>query len=263
MNNWELMNSNRALIQEVSEQWLDLISSRKVSEEMCHAFLSEHAGLFFCDDIRTLMCASKLNLGDDHQTDFVRLIDDGSNGFIYELIEIEKPTDKIFTKHGKASQKLADALKQIEDWRDWITDNTPQSNRLFPSKSALVFQKPRYIYTIYIGRRAEMLDMGKYRRRYEDAHKVNIRSFDRLAEELRFRMFSNRSYLYSAEENSLSLEELNELVNPFSKALNGKKWKQIVASPKFNCSHSYALNASLLLEHRESNELYEQFKRLG
>ena len=39
------------------------------------------------------------------------------------MVELESPNEKALTKAGLPAKKLAEALKQIRDWRTWLTDN--------------------------------------------------------------------------------------------------------------------------------------------
>jgi hypothetical protein len=39
------------------------------------------------------------------------------------MIELESPNERAFTKAGLPGKKLAEALKQVRDWRTWLTDN--------------------------------------------------------------------------------------------------------------------------------------------
>ncbi len=39
------------------------------------------------------------------------------------MVELESPTKKALTKAGLPANKCAEAMKQVRDWRSWLTDN--------------------------------------------------------------------------------------------------------------------------------------------
>lgn len=262
MRLWEKLNSNHQIIDNVVTNWEKLLNNSRQNEENYHKYLATYAGLFFANSSTCLTSISKLNLGDDYQTDFILLHDDGSYGFTYELIEIESPHDQIFTAKGLPSNKLIQAIKQISDWRDWLQLNRHQTCKLFPSGRQYLQGIAKFQHTIYIGRRDELVKQQNLRQREELAHKLAIRSFDALTDRLRQRFFTNLSNLGSAEERRLSDIERNSLVNPFHKAYTGKQWKLISASPYFDSSHSYVSNVQLLLKHRTYNELNDKYSEI-
>ncbi|EPC6195400.1 TPA: Shedu anti-phage system protein SduA domain-containing protein [Vibrio cholerae] len=258
--NWEYLNSNRDIIEHLKEQWLSMLDNENLKEEGYHRFLAEHAGMFFSHISNCFTCVSKLNLGDDFQTDFVVPRDSGSYGFSYELIEIESPHVSAFNKSGCVSSRLNRAIQQISDWEHWIRQNQELAKRLFPSKSFYLWNEPRFSYTIYISRRSELESVDHLRHRYEKAHKVRIRSFDHLTDQMCKQMFMNETMLYSAEEDKLEKLTRNKLVNPFSSAISGKQWKDISSSKSFSYAHSFALSSELFLKYKVHSSLYEKFK---
>ena len=46
-----------------------------------------------------------------------------SNKLIYTTVELESHNAKSFTKKGDYTKELTHAIKQIIDWRSWISDN--------------------------------------------------------------------------------------------------------------------------------------------
>lgn len=261
IQNWEILNSNRQILDSLKEQWLSMLDDKNLKEEDYHQFLSEHAGVFFSNVSNCFTCISKLNLGDDFQTDFVVPSDSGSYGFSYELIEIESPHAPAFNKNGSISSRLNRAIQQVCDWKNWMRRNQDTAKRLFPSKSFNLWSEPRFSYTIYISRYAELEELDHLRHRYEKAHGIFIRSFDNLTTKMSKQIFINEILLGSAEEDKLGAIVRNELANPFISAMSGKQWKYISSSASFSYSHSFALNSTLFLENREFSSLYEKFKK--
>src|SRR5690554_8201463 len=99
-----LHTKNAHIIADIKRQWMDLLE-KELPERMYHNYLKEHAGFFFAK-WRTYCVISKLKLGSEFETDFVTVSDHSSNGTFYEIIEIEKPQSKLFTKDGIPSRDL-------------------------------------------------------------------------------------------------------------------------------------------------------------
>ena len=62
---------------------------------------------------------SQSPLGAEYIVDFVIETYDGS----YKLVEIEKPTDRLYLKNGNPSSALTHAEQQVLDWQGWVRRN--------------------------------------------------------------------------------------------------------------------------------------------
>jgi len=62
---------------------------------------------------------SKVQLGAEYVADFVIETYDG----LYKLVEIEKPTDRLYLKNGDPSSALTHAEQQVLNWQRWIRQN--------------------------------------------------------------------------------------------------------------------------------------------
>lgn len=253
----------RAIIDNLVNDWVALLADPSKVEENYQRFINEHAGLFFGNPTSSLIVISKFEFGNDHKADFVIPHDDGSYGFVYEIVEIESPHDKAFNKAGAPSQALASALKQVQDWRRWLANHPYEKAELLPSKALLLNGDERFNFSIYIGRRDRLLKYDKERRDFEKAHHVALRSFDRLTDKIEQCAFFNATLLASAEESRLDKSDRNELANPFFQAMTFKEWKTFCRRPGFYVSHMYALNARRLIESRRYSALlsvYDNFR---
>lgn len=68
------------------------------------------------------VCISKPKLGSQLEPDFlIAGIDSG--GFNWYGVELESPKLEMFTKHGEETKELKHAIRQIEDWRSWLSKN--------------------------------------------------------------------------------------------------------------------------------------------
>ena len=67
-------------------------------------------------------CLDRPPLGAELVPDFL-LASRSSAGFRWAMIELEGPNECILTKAGLPARKLAEASKQVRDWRTWIRTN--------------------------------------------------------------------------------------------------------------------------------------------
>ena len=67
-------------------------------------------------------------LGAEHVPDFI-IGDRHSFGFEWQVVEIENPSAKVFTKSGDPSKTLSHAIRQITDWRSWLKLNQNYASR--------------------------------------------------------------------------------------------------------------------------------------
>ncbi|MGR1221257.1 Shedu anti-phage system protein SduA domain-containing protein [Metapseudomonas otitidis] len=256
MHDWsKLNNEKRAVLDIVIDSWKKLINATNTTEHDTHQFISDHASLFFWNSDAPVI--SRLRLGDDHITDLIVMRDNGSDGFTYELIELESPNDRTFTARGTQSTALTEALQQIEDWKRWISDNPSKAKELFPSKSFQLWDRARIRYTVIIGRREDSFAHIEKRRQKSDLYGVDIRSYGFLTDQLKrlratnFPDFEVPQYDW---KNSISEEDINKLINPFRKCLPYSKWKEITRAKEFYSSHMAGWNWKLFIEHTPINE---------
>lgn len=124
---------------------------------------------------------SKVRLGSQHIPDFI-LAERDSDGLTWHLVELESPHARMFTKAGDPSSVLTHAIRQINDWREWIGTNRDYASRP-RSASGLGLEE---ITTnakglILIGRRADNDDANiPLRRRLAHDNRIELHSFDYL-----------------------------------------------------------------------------------
>ena len=68
------------------------------------------------------ICIPKPNLGGKLHPDFL-IAGLDSAGFWWYGVELENPRYRMFTKKADPTKELSHALRQIEDWRSWLTQN--------------------------------------------------------------------------------------------------------------------------------------------
>lgn len=125
-------------------------------------------------------------LGSEHVPDFLvghRDVDQ----LLWNAIEIERPQAKMFTSKGDPSAALTHALRQIADWRDWLSHNRDYASRL-PQASGLglVDIDPELDGLIIIGREETLTSsVQQRRRRLIRESRVQIRTYDWLLDQAR------------------------------------------------------------------------------
>lgn len=140
----------------------------EVPEEACQKFFSKNPVVIhplannFID---------KQRLGDDLVTDFVLETLTGE----YIAVEIEKPSDHIFTKGDDFSSKFTHAFGQVIDFLDWIEQNIAYAQRKLPGIIA-----PRGL--LVMGLRSEMSQRqeDKLRRFNKNSNFIQVVTYDNL-----------------------------------------------------------------------------------
>jgi hypothetical protein len=251
--NWiSLEEKSSTIISSLVQRWEGMLSSN-LKESEYHQFIYNHAGFFFGNN-NCYLTISKLKLGCDYETDFVNVIDQRSNGIIYEFIEIEKPSSKLFTTNGVPAKDLSNAIQQIRDWKRFLIENKASFKKYLPSQTTRVINNAGIIFTIIIGRRTDNALEIEKRNQIADESRVNIRSFDYLTDLLKCRKFSNHACLDIDKE--LWME--NQIENPFYKAINDSQWRRF-CSTKFSWTHFYKNNCEEIIKLRDYNKLILEF----
>lgn len=132
----------------------------------------------------------KFKFGSDYISDFV-VFTGQSYSYWIKLIELEPSTSPIFTKQGDYAQRLNHAIKQVDEWSDWIKRNEPyfrdclqkELQKKYPSFNETLDYTRKFIVSskIVIGRR-DLLSVENNKRRAQEYEKSNldIVTYDRL-----------------------------------------------------------------------------------
>jgi ppGpp synthetase/RelA/SpoT-type nucleotidyltranferase len=134
-----------------------------------HGFINSHSFLLFPNP-DAVTSEVPIGLGTEFRIDFLVQRPDGS----YLLVEIENPQAALFTKSGDFSAALNHALRQVEDWQEWIEANLPTVERYFPGIRA-----PEA--WVVIGRARGLADAEKrrlVRRNINMRGRVALRTYD-------------------------------------------------------------------------------------
>jgi hypothetical protein len=257
---WSALHSDlRHHLSSIRADWQALLGDDSNTEPVYQRFLQEHAGFFWADGINCVVVLSQVRLGRDFVVDFVRASERGSQGFHYELIEIESPHEAPYNAQGRPGKRLASALEQITDWRHWLAANTAEAKRVFPSKDFVFYDEPSFSYTVVTGRRVENDEQRRRRNRRAKELGVTIRSFDALTDWVTKRPYLDVFDSCAPECSRLPVEIRNALANPFNVSIGDSAWSRVVGSPTFASFHSVPLNADLLVSAWTQNERFSLF----
>ena len=126
-------------------------------------------------------------LGSEYVPDFM-LGEKSSIGFEWTAVELESPRAQLFNKSdGNPSRQLNHAIRQIQDWRSWLTSNQNYADRPISDNGlGLRNVNGRVPGLILIGRRGTHLrETNARRRQYQEDLNIEIRTYDWLIERAR------------------------------------------------------------------------------
>lgn len=134
----------------------------------------------------------KQRLGSEYETDFL-IAQEGSGGLIWYAVELERPQAILFTKKGDPSAALTHALRQINDWREWLSRNRGYAAQSREQDGlGLTDIHPELDGLIVMGRGVDVdTRMTARRRRLARDNRVEIETYDWLLSEAKER-FENR-----------------------------------------------------------------------
>ena|ERR1700682_311771 len=124
-------------------------------------------------------CLDRPRLGSEFVPDFL-LVSITSVGFRWSMVELESPNERALTKAGLPAKKLAEALKQIRDWRTWLTDNVAYARGELGLKD-IEANCPAYVV---IGRRGSLDPKQAKIYRALSSDGISVMSYDRLLDQM-------------------------------------------------------------------------------
>ena len=117
-------------------------------------------------------------LGAEHVTDFI-IGEKSSLGYEWTLVELEGPSQRMFRQNGDPSQALSHAIRQIMDWRSWLTVNLDYARSSRASNGlGLDDIGPNSPGLILLGRRGPEAVTKDRRRQYGRELNIRIHSID-------------------------------------------------------------------------------------
>jgi hypothetical protein len=149
-------------------------------EEDIQSFLRDHPALLiqYLGGGHGRWVIPKQRLGAEHVTDFL-IADRDSIGMRWTAVELESPRKAMFTKAGDPSSVLVHAVRQILNWREWLS-----TNRAYAVQSrddhglGLEGIDANLAGLIIIGRRGIGPDSRGLRRQLAHDTRIEIHSYD-------------------------------------------------------------------------------------
>lgn len=143
------------------------------SEESVQRFVAQHPQLWRFVTQMEPHVVPKLKLGEAFVTDFLvfgAALYSQMQTPMATFVELERPTHKLFTRNGDETAELRHGLRQLRDWKYWISDNKQYLRDRLVEQIGLDWQRwsgegqaagaPPYgfaqQYLLVIGRRASM-----------------------------------------------------------------------------------------------------------
>lgn len=174
------------------------------SEQAVQKYLDQNPFIFeFLSDDGSGFIQSHLRLAEKFVPDFVILSRDRwSNNpcLLCTLIEIENPSTPLFTRSGNPTSQLTHALRQVQDWKSWVRNNSQYLQKEFSfllnTKEMLNLQSHKvvkpiflsqsvalgvyYRYMIIAGRRTslQISDLVRLTEMNENMHDIKIATYD-------------------------------------------------------------------------------------
>ncbi|MNC14504.1 hypothetical protein D3C75_622830 [compost metagenome] len=132
----------------------------------------------------------KFRFGSDFESDFIVLTGQSYNYWI-KLVELEPSLTSPFTKEGIYSKRLNQAIKQVDEWKDWIVrhetyfkESLLKAIKIHNPSFDETFDFARKFYVsphIVIGRRGSLTPDDNRRRANElEKSHLDIMTYDRL-----------------------------------------------------------------------------------
>jgi hypothetical protein len=121
----------------------------------------------------------QVQLGNQFCTDFL-IAQASSIGIEWVAVEIEPSQYPIATKSGNPSHQLSHAIRQIFDWRNWVSDNRDYASRPKTNNGlGLVDIEGDFGAVVIIGRREGLTpSANQLRKRFLKENRIAIRTYD-------------------------------------------------------------------------------------
>jgi hypothetical protein len=122
-------------------------------------------------------CLDRPPLGSEFIPDFL-LATRSSAGFCWTMVELEGPNERALTKSGLPARKLAEAMKQVRDWRSWLRVNIAYAR----NQLGLTEIDGECHACVIIGKRAALEPKHAQVYREISNDRTTVMSYDRLLE---------------------------------------------------------------------------------
>ena len=158
-------------LREILSEYMRLLEQSPVREHVLQTYLTNHP-ILLNPSYRAVH--PQFRLGAEYIADFAIETYDGN----YTLVEIEKPTDRLYLNNGDPSSALTHAEQQVLNWQSWVRQNVAYLRY----ESNLVMNDPEGL--VVIGRRSQL--NGDERQKLDERNRslrghLQIVTFDTLS----------------------------------------------------------------------------------
>lgn len=153
-------------------------------------------------------------LGNQYVPDFL-IAAETSLGLLWTLVELESPTASLTISDGQHSKQLRKAIKQVTDWREWLSDNSNYAQRNTRENGLGLPGIRSDAHAVIIISRAERSTVpDRLRMRELGERNIEIRTYDWLTRSYR-RLFPAEllDYIPIAKEMRGALDISSPLIN--------------------------------------------------
>jgi hypothetical protein len=91
----------------------------------------------------------KARLGAEHETDFLVAERDATR-YVWYAVELERPQARLFTAKGDPSAALTHAIRQVNDWRTWLSYNRGYATRHLSAFDARANEDPLVSFLTHV-----------------------------------------------------------------------------------------------------------------
>jgi hypothetical protein len=126
----------------------------------------------------------QVRLGSQLVPDFM-IADASSMGLFWTLVELESPTQAIFTASGEWAEKARHAVYQVTSWRHWLSENLDYARRPAPTGLNLIDIEPSPCALILIGRRRASAEHNWLRKELLANSRIQLHTYDELLDRVR------------------------------------------------------------------------------
>jgi hypothetical protein len=198
-------------------------------EAAIHAFLAMNVWMLTNWSSHTYLALSKFRLADIYETDFLT-IGSGRLGWLprpqVTFVEIERANEKLFNKKGDPSSFLIHAIRQVQDWKAWVSENrdflTRRLRDIITHRQLETGQRFRYLemfsddpferhfdseYLVIAGRHRGLStdDAVRFAQLNEDLSGIHVLTYDKLIERVRDIADRDRHFLETVQYNPPSI----------------------------------------------------------
>lgn len=166
----------------------ELIVEQASDERPIQAYLQQNPQLLTVSLLggRDRHCLPQKRLGSEYVPDFM-LAEVDSLGIHWLVVELETPNSKVLTKRGDLEQHAREGVKQVRDWREWLTPNVYYARgRRSEGGLGLYDIADTVPALVLVGRRSRIIESSRaVRAQHRSWDRIDIHTYDWLIERAR------------------------------------------------------------------------------